>query len=450
MANYKLPPRQKMINLLYIILIAMLAINISSDVLDGFHTASRDMEANVKALKGYNGALMKLAAQKGNGSLAEELYAEATRLTGLTEELRAELKAETAKNSLTEKGMDADDNLNAVETVMLGENAKNAGRLKAAMESLKATCLKMNGNDDAKAMVESLLNTEATGKSWEEDHFANLPVIGAEMMLNKVEKDAWLAVNETLKELGAVQTDSLKKVETAPETNIDNQLLRALVAQLERQNTRKEAAGNVVKANDGSIKAVVLTENKAPLFANFENVLNITVASADKGAVKVELSGGKVKKAGKHYVAIPDGKTAEAMLTVSQNGKVLTRQNYRVMQLPAPTPYLTYRTENGKLREYRSNVPLNRKELATLTEVLLDMEAGVDTGEQVNGFDMVVIKNGNKTVITEHANSGKLTDNMKRVIAGVVKGDKLFFTNITVKGKMTPERQVASINVIAM
>lgn len=82
MANYKLPPRQKMINLLYIILIAMLAINISSDVLDGFHTASRDMEANVKALKGYNGALMKLAAQKGNGSLAEELYSEATRLTG--------------------------------------------------------------------------------------------------------------------------------------------------------------------------------------------------------------------------------------------------------------------------------------------------------------------------------------------------------------------------------
>lgn len=450
MANYKLPPRQKMINLLYIILIAMLAINISSDVLDGFHTASRDMEANVKALKGYNGALMKLAAQQGKGSQAEELYAEAARLTGLTEELRAELKAETAKNSLTESGMDADDNLNAVETVMLGDNAQNAGRLKSAMESLKAVCLKMTENGDVQAMVESLLSTEAAGKSWEEDHFANLPVIGAQMMLNKVEKDAWLAVNETLKELGGVQTDSLKAIEPASETNIDNQLLQALVAQLERQNAQKEAAGNVVKADDGSIKAVVLTENKAPLFANFENVLNITVATADKGAVKVELTGGKVKKTGKHYVAVPDGKTAEAILTVSQNGKVLTRQTYRVMQLPAPTPYLTYCTESGKLREYRSNVPLNRKELATLTEVLLDMEAGVNTGEQVNGFDMVVIKNGNKTVITEHANSGKLTESMKRVIAGVVKGDKLFFTNITVKGKLTPERQVASVNVIAM
>lgn len=36
MAKYTLPPRQKMINLLYVVLIAMLAINISSDVLEGY------------------------------------------------------------------------------------------------------------------------------------------------------------------------------------------------------------------------------------------------------------------------------------------------------------------------------------------------------------------------------------------------------------------------------
>lgn len=36
MGKYTLPPRQKMINLLYVILIAMLAINISADVLEGY------------------------------------------------------------------------------------------------------------------------------------------------------------------------------------------------------------------------------------------------------------------------------------------------------------------------------------------------------------------------------------------------------------------------------
>ena len=34
--NTRLSPRQKMINLMYIVLTAMLALNVSSDVLDGF------------------------------------------------------------------------------------------------------------------------------------------------------------------------------------------------------------------------------------------------------------------------------------------------------------------------------------------------------------------------------------------------------------------------------
>lgn len=46
-----------MINLLYVILIAMLAINISGDVIDGFITAHKDMKSNVEELKAYNEVL---------------------------------------------------------------------------------------------------------------------------------------------------------------------------------------------------------------------------------------------------------------------------------------------------------------------------------------------------------------------------------------------------------
>ena len=42
MAGYRLPPRQKMINLVYIILIAMLAINISADTLATYSLLERD------------------------------------------------------------------------------------------------------------------------------------------------------------------------------------------------------------------------------------------------------------------------------------------------------------------------------------------------------------------------------------------------------------------------
>ena len=42
MGKYTLPPRQKMINLLYVILIAMLAINISADVLEGYKLLNKE------------------------------------------------------------------------------------------------------------------------------------------------------------------------------------------------------------------------------------------------------------------------------------------------------------------------------------------------------------------------------------------------------------------------
>ena len=453
MANYKLPPRQKMINLLYIILIAMLAINISSDVLDGFHTASKDMQRNVEGLKTYNSVLSKAAADRGMAEQAQLLEGQANEMAGLIDDLKKAIKEETKRNSLTEKGMDADDDLNAVETVMLGNNMEKATLLKNKIEQLKESCLKLTQDPNVKGYVENLLATQPLkeGNNWEKEHFDNLPTIGAFMMLNKVEKDAWLAVNETLKGMGQTGNDSLQTMQT-PTVDIDNNLIKALVNQLEQNNKNRqaEAAARVVKEDNGQIKAMVFAENKAPLFANYENVINITVASSQAGDVKVDMTGGRVKKAGNHYVAVPDGKHPETTLTIRQNGKVLARTSYKVMQLPAPTPYLTYTTEKGKVREYRSNVPLNGRELATISEIKLKMEAGIDTKEHISGFDMIVIKNGNKTVMTEHANSGKLTAEMKKMIGNVVKGDKLFFTNITVKGNLSPARQVVSLNVIPM
>ena len=292
-----------MINLLYIILIAMLAINISSDVLDGFHTASKDMQRNVEGLKTYNSVLSKAAADRGMAEQAQLLEGQANEMAGLIDDLKKAIKEETKRNSLTEKGMDADDDLNAVETVMLGNNMEKATLLKNKIEQLKESCLKLTQDPNVKGYVENLLATQPLkeGNNWEKEHFDNLPTIGAFMMLNKVEKDAWLAVNETLKGMGQTGNDSLQTVQT-PTVDIDNNLIKALVNQLEQNNRNRqaEAAARVVKEDNGQIKAMVFAENKAPLFANYENVINITVASSQAGDVKVDMTGGRVKKAGNH------------------------------------------------------------------------------------------------------------------------------------------------------
>ena len=76
--NTRLSPRQKMINLMYIVLTAMLALNVSSDVLDGFKEVedglARTNETAADRNSGIYGAISAMALQnpeKGNPWLAK-------------------------------------------------------------------------------------------------------------------------------------------------------------------------------------------------------------------------------------------------------------------------------------------------------------------------------------------------------------------------------------------
>lgn len=50
MSKYVMPPRQKMINLIYIILIAILAIHISKDAIEGYDIISNDYRPQIAQL----------------------------------------------------------------------------------------------------------------------------------------------------------------------------------------------------------------------------------------------------------------------------------------------------------------------------------------------------------------------------------------------------------------
>lgn len=161
------------------------------------------------------------------------------------------------------------------------------------------------------------------------------------------------------------------------------------------------------------------------------------------------MTGGKIYKEGNHYVAIPDGNSNKVKMSLKEGRNVLVAYEYDVMPLPTPRPLLLYTAQSGVQREYRSGVPLTRKEIQSISEVKLNMDE-VDTKEAVTGFDLLLVKNGNKTVITEHADGNELTPKMKKILENVVKGDKLYFNNITIKGKVSPERTTVSVSVIPM
>lgn len=216
------------------------------------------------------------------------------------------------------KGMNVDDDLNAVEAIMLHQ--QNASELKVAVEAFRKKCLQLTFDETSRKMIGSLLNTDADekGKSWEERHFANLPVIGCKMMMSKIQKDLWLAFNETLRCVNerVKGNDSLMpRQEVRPV--LDNNLLEALVAHLENRNMH----GQTVKNKDGHMKMLVMTENQAPLFANYENLISVTALSESPTNLEVSLSNGSIRKEGSNYIAVPDGKEQTAVLTVKSGGK---------------------------------------------------------------------------------------------------------------------------------
>lgn len=55
----RISPRQKMINLMYVVLMAMLALNVSSDVLNGFSLVSDGLSQSTQSASKVNEGIYK-------------------------------------------------------------------------------------------------------------------------------------------------------------------------------------------------------------------------------------------------------------------------------------------------------------------------------------------------------------------------------------------------------
>lgn len=167
-----------MINLLYVILIAMLAINISGDVIDGFITAHKDMKSNVEELKAYNEVLEKQLAAGKDAGMAQKVRQIKKELLAIDENIArlGTVVQTTAQESSFNKSMNVDDDLNAVKEVMLQQ--KNASALKADIEKFKEECLPLATNEASRKIIENLLNTDTheSGKTWEEEQIGRAHV----------------------------------------------------------------------------------------------------------------------------------------------------------------------------------------------------------------------------------------------------------------------------------
>ena len=211
--NHGESPRQKMINLMYLVLLAMLALNVSSDVLKGFSLVNESLNRSTANATMQNQAIYQDFADymEKNPEKAGEWNERALHVKSISDSLHSlaeELKWLIVRAS---DGDDADvdniqnkEDLEAATTVMLAPISGRGGLLRDAINNYREEILKMVADTVQRRIISDNLSTEVPqsglllGKNWQEYMFENTPVVAAVTLLTKLQSDVRYAEGEVL------------------------------------------------------------------------------------------------------------------------------------------------------------------------------------------------------------------------------------------------------------
>ena len=202
-----------MINLMYIVLLAMLALNVSTEVLQGFAVVQESLDRTTRNASSENEAIYgsfkdQMAA---NPEKVREWFAKATQVRDMSDSLynfAEALKVAIVKEADGPDGdvhnIDNTDNIDAAGTVMLSPISGKGRKLYNAINSYRDRILTYVTDPRQREIIMSNLSTKVPrhknnlGKNWQEYMFENMPVAAAVTLLSKLQNDVRYAEGEVL------------------------------------------------------------------------------------------------------------------------------------------------------------------------------------------------------------------------------------------------------------
>jgi len=226
MASSKLPPRQKMIGMMYLVLTALLALNVTREILNSFVVVNAGLEATDRNFTRNNALLytefdqLKLYDPKRVEQNWEKAQT-VRRLTGevstLITTLKRQILRETEHYTHKEEDtihlafLEGKDNLDVSTRVMIGgEEDGSQGKareLKNKLNDFREKILNLLEPEDRKTIHLSIdtkdpaRTEDESSKNWELYNFHQTPTAAAITILSKLEADAKDAESEVVERL---------------------------------------------------------------------------------------------------------------------------------------------------------------------------------------------------------------------------------------------------------
>ncbi|HEY0355747.1 MAG TPA: gliding motility protein GldM [Flavisolibacter sp.] len=219
-------PRQKMINLMYLVLTALLALNVSAEILNAFKTVENSLKTTNTTIAASTKTIMESFEDKKTDPQTKakaEIWApQAAQAVVLTNDLNNYIES-LKKQILTEAGFDPvkngdstfkEDNQDIATRIMV-EQGKGK-ELRTRLEQYKNAMMKINDSlgkqieERLKQIDLSLPPTKnKANDSWEAAYFRMVPTVAATTMLTKFQNDIKTAENRVVslfhEQVGAVK-----------------------------------------------------------------------------------------------------------------------------------------------------------------------------------------------------------------------------------------------------
>ena len=369
-----------MINLMYVVLMAMLALNVSTEVLNGFTVVENSLRRTTDNSTKQNASIYEtFAAQmKTNPEKVKQWFDRAQNVKqmsdsiyNLAQELKLAIVQEADGKDGDPMNIKAKDDLEAAAQVMLAPGTGQGKKLYESINSYRTRILSMLSDPKQKELISDNLNTDvpksakALGKNWQEYMFENMPVVAAVTNLSKLQSDVRAAEGEVLHTLVSnidVKDVRVNKIDAfvIPEANTvisgDTYSAQIVMAAVDttmqpeifvggRQisgNTYKFAAGGVgehsfggyitMRNGDGELirrdftqkynvvapSATVSADLMNVLYAGFSNPISVSIPGVPLNKVVATMSGGSFTPTGPgHYIARPNAVGQDVTITVS-------------------------------------------------------------------------------------------------------------------------------------
>jgi gliding motility-associated protein GldM len=203
-------PRQKMINIMYLVLTALLALNVSSEILNAFKTVDKSLMTATGIAEKKNEEIFKSFDRKVNDpktrekaliwqKKAQDAKVLADAAYNYVEELKKELKTESGLKIEEGKEMYKEDDLDASTRMFISNPPEGKGKgkeLEQKLTTFKQQLLALDpdmakeiGNTLPLDMTPLKSSSEVTNKEWSYGYFHMTPSVASITILSKFQND---------------------------------------------------------------------------------------------------------------------------------------------------------------------------------------------------------------------------------------------------------------------